>query len=72
MLGMTPVGAGNQIVEADVPMTGLFGYCTTLRSMTGGRGTYEYTFARYEQAPQKYKKQRSQKGPLKDRKIRKS
>ena len=26
-------------------MTGLFGYCTTLRSMTGGR------FARYEQAP---------------------
>ena len=45
------VGAGNQIVEADVPMTGLFGYCTTLRSMTGGRGTYEYTFARYEQAP---------------------
>ena len=51
VLGMTPVGAGNQIVEADVPMTGLFGYCTTLRSMTGGRGTYEYTFARYEQAP---------------------
>ena len=48
---MTPVGVGNQIVEADVPMTGLFGYCTTLRSMTGGRGTYEYTFARYEQAP---------------------
>ena len=51
VLGMTPVGVGNQIVEADVPMTGLFGYCTTLRSMTGGRGTYEYTFARYEQAP---------------------
>ena len=51
VLGMTPVGAGNQVVEADVPMTGLFGYCTTLRSMTGGRGTYEYTFARYEQAP---------------------
>ena len=51
MLGMTPVGAGNQIVEADVPMTGLFGYCTTLRSMTGGRGSYSYEFARYEQAP---------------------
>ncbi len=51
VLGMTPVGAGSQIVEADVPMTGMFGYCTTLRSMTGGRGTYEYTFARYEQAP---------------------
>ena len=51
VLGMTPVGAGNQIVEADVPMTGLFGYCTTLRSMTGGRGSYSYEFARYEQAP---------------------
>lgn len=23
VLGMTPVGAGNQIVEADVPMTGI-------------------------------------------------
>ena len=51
VLGMNPDHSGNQIVEADVPMTGLFGYCTTLRSMTGGRGTYEYTFARYEQAP---------------------
>ena len=26
-------------------------YCTDLRSMTGGRGVYEYEFARYEQAP---------------------
>ena len=26
-------------------------YCTDLRSMTGGRGTYKYEFARYEQAP---------------------
>ena len=25
--------------------------CTVLRSMTGGRGTYAYEFARYEQAP---------------------
>ena len=39
------------MIEADVPMTGMFGYCTTLRSMTGGRGNYEYEFARYEQAP---------------------
>ena len=36
---------------ADIPMTGVFGYCTVLRSMTGGRGTYSYEFARYEQAP---------------------
>ena len=50
VLGMNPV-LGKQIIEADIPMTGLFGYCTDLRSMTGGRGTYEYKFARYEQAP---------------------
>ena len=37
--------------NAEIPMTGVFGYCTVLRSMTGGRGTYEYEFARYEQAP---------------------
>ena len=49
VLGMTPVSGGKQIIEADIPMTGLFGYCTVLRSMT--RGTYEYQFARYEQAP---------------------
>lgn len=51
VLGMNPVAGGYQIVEADVPMTGMFGYCTTLRSMTGGRGTFSYEFARYEQAP---------------------
>lgn len=51
ILGMNPIGNGRQTIEADIPMTGLFGYCTTLRSMTGGRGTYEYEFARYEQAP---------------------
>ena len=51
VLGMTPVSGGKQVIEADVPMTGLFGYCTDLRSMTGGRGIYSYEFARYEQAP---------------------
>ena len=51
VLGMNPVAGGKQIIEADIPMTGLFGYCTDLRSMTGGRGTYAYEFARYEQAP---------------------
>ncbi len=51
VLGMTPAPGGKQIIEADVPMMGLFGYCTDLRSMTGGRGEYEYEFTRYEQAP---------------------
>ncbi len=51
VLGMNPVAGGKQIVEADVPMMSLFGYCTDLRSMTGGRGEFSYEFARYEQAP---------------------
>ena len=51
VLGMNPLPGGKQVVEADVPMMELFDYCTVLRSMTGGRGDYEYEFARYEQAP---------------------
>jgi elongation factor G len=51
VLGMNPIQGGKQIIEADIPMSGLFGYCTDLRSMTGGRGEYMYEFARYEQAP---------------------
>ena len=50
VLGMNPVAGGSQEILADVPMTGMFGYCTTLRSMTGGRGSYSYEFARYEKA----------------------
>lgn len=52
VLGMNPTADGKTCVEADIPMTGLYGYCTDLRSMTGGRGDYSYEFARYEQAPQ--------------------
>ena len=51
VLGMNPAGGGKTVVEADIPMMSLFGYCTDLRSMTGGRGDFEYEFARYEQAP---------------------
>ena len=51
VLGMNPDGGGKQIIEAEVPQMELFDYCTSLRSMTGGRGEYSYEFARYEQAP---------------------
>ncbi|MBQ7562862.1 MAG: elongation factor G [Lachnospiraceae bacterium] len=52
VLGMNPTTPGKTCIEAEIPMTGLYGYCTILRSMTGGRGNYEYEFVRYEQAPQ--------------------
>jgi elongation factor G len=48
---MNPIGGGKQVVEAEVPQSELFDYCTVLRSMTGGRGDYAYEFCRYEQAP---------------------
>lgn len=51
VLGMNPAAGGKQVIEADVPMGSLYGYCTDLRSMTGGRGVFAYEFARYEQAP---------------------
>lgn len=51
VLGMNPIAGGKQIIEADIPMSELYGYCNDLRSMTGGRGEYSYEFSRYEQAP---------------------
>ena len=51
VLGMNPDHKGNTIVEADIPMSELYGYSTQLRSMTGGCGDFAYEFARYEQAP---------------------
>ena len=51
VLGMNSNHNGKQIIEADIPMSELFGYNTDLRSMTGGMGVFEYEFSRYEQAP---------------------
>ena len=51
VLGMNPNSMGKQVIEADIPMSELFGYSTDLRSMTGGLGDFEYEFNRYEQAP---------------------
>ena len=51
VLGMNPTPGGKQIIEAEIPVSCLYGYCTDLRSMTGGRGDYSYEFVRYEQAP---------------------
>ena len=51
VLGMNPTDDGKTEIVADIPMAELYGYGTNLRSMTGGRGDYAYSFARYEQAP---------------------
>ncbi len=51
VMGMDPVEGGFQIVNAEIPFAALYGYGTQLRSMTGGEGTYEYEFLRYEPCP---------------------
>lgn len=43
---------GLNMVEAEVPMSEMFKYATDLRSMSQGRGIFEYEFVRYEQAPE--------------------
>lgn len=40
-----------QIVKAFVPLAEMFGYATSLRSRTQGRGTYSMFFDHYEEAP---------------------
>lgn len=51
VLGMNPTENGLQEIVVEAPQAVLDGYNTTLRSMTGGAGTYSYEFVRYEQAP---------------------
>ena len=42
---------GKQIIEAEIPLLEMYEYSTSLRSMTGGSGEFEYVVSRYEQAP---------------------
>ncbi|WP_342753101.1 elongation factor G [Shouchella clausii] len=45
-------GRGNaQVVRAMVPLSEMFGYATSLRSRTQGRGTYSMVFDHYEEVP---------------------
>ena len=50
ILGLTSE-EGMQVVNAEVPMAEMAKYATEIRSMTGGRGSFEMEFARYEQVP---------------------
>ena len=50
ILGLTSE-EGMQVVNAEVPLAEMAKYATEIRSMTGGRGSFEMEFARYEQVP---------------------
>lgn len=51
ILGMNSIGGGTQEVTAEVPMAEMHKYATDLRSITQGRGYFEFSFERYEEAP---------------------
>ena len=42
---------GMQVITAEAPQSELFKFCPELRSMTGGRGTFEMEFERYDIVP---------------------
>jgi elongation factor G len=49
-LGMEPAGA-TTVIRAEVPMSEMLTYSPDLTSMTGGRGDYSMSLARYEEVP---------------------
>ena len=44
-------GLGLKVIDARVPLSEMFGYSTTLRSLTEGRGNYTMEFDHYEPVP---------------------
>ena len=40
-----------RVVDADVPLSEMFGYATSIRSMTQGRGSFTMEFSHYEEVP---------------------
>ena len=48
--GMEDLPRG-KVIKAEVPLAEMFGYSTTLRSLTQGRATYTMEFKHYAEAP---------------------
>jgi elongation factor G len=49
--GMEDLPGGSKAIRAEVPLAEMFGYSTTLRSLTQGRATYTMEFKHYSEAP---------------------
>jgi elongation factor G len=49
--GMEDMVGGGKAIRAEVPLAEMFGYSTTLRSLTQGRATYTMEFKHYSEAP---------------------
>jgi elongation factor G len=49
--GMEDMAGGGKAIRAEVPLAEMFGYSTTLRSLSQGRATYTMEFKHYSEAP---------------------
>jgi elongation factor G len=49
--GMEDMAGGGKVIRAEVPLSEMFGYSTTLRSMSQGRASYTMEFKHYTEAP---------------------
>ncbi len=49
--GMDDMIGGGKAIKAEVPLSEMFGYATSLRSMTQGRASYTMEFKHYAEAP---------------------
>ncbi|MEA3344532.1 MAG: elongation factor G, partial [Patescibacteria group bacterium] len=50
-IGETKDRLNTKVVEAKVPLSEMFGYSTTIRSLTEGRGNFTMEFSHYEEVP---------------------
>jgi elongation factor G len=49
--GMDDMAGGGKAIKAEVPLSEMFGYSTSLRSLSQGRATYTMEFKQYAEAP---------------------
>ena len=49
--GIDTIGGGRQVIKAKVPFAEITHYATDLRSMTGGKGTFSWSFSHYQEMP---------------------
>ncbi len=56
--GFEDISGGLKIIKATVPLSEMFGYMTSLRSQTQGRGTFTMQFSCYKELPESIRKQK--------------
>jgi elongation factor G len=49
--GMEDTAGGGKAIRAEVPLSEMFGYATTVRSLSQGRASYSMEFKHYAEAP---------------------